>query len=114
MRAAVGDALLLALGAEPGRETLLRFAPETSARQREVEARLLAMPEPARCEAHHRELTRTPHMAGTEGARRVVEYVAARFREYGLETEVVPYDVLLAAARRRARAAAAGPDAAGR
>jgi hypothetical protein len=44
----------------------------------------------------------------------VVEYVAARFREYGLETEVVPYDVLLAAARRRARAAAAGPDAAGR
>jgi N-acetylated-alpha-linked acidic dipeptidase len=74
----------------------LGFTPESGARQRAVEARLSTMAEPARCEAHHRELTRTPHVAGTEGAERVVRYVADRFREYGLETEVVTYDVLLA------------------
>ena len=74
----------------------LGFTPESGARQQAAEARLFAMAEPARCEAHHRELTRTPHVAGTEGAERVVRYVADRFREYGLETEVVTYDVLLA------------------
>jgi N-acetylated-alpha-linked acidic dipeptidase len=89
-------ALLLAAAAQPVPAPLLGFAMESTARQRAVEARLMEMAEPARCEAHHRELTRTPHVAGTEGARRVAAYVAERFREYGLETEVVPYDVLLA------------------
>ena len=96
MRAGLGGALLLAAAVPPPAPTLLGFTPASSAHQREVEARLLALPEPGRCEAHHRELTRTPHTAGTDGALRVVEYVAARFREYGLTTEVVPYDVLLA------------------
>jgi N-acetylated-alpha-linked acidic dipeptidase len=96
LRALLAGALLLAAAAEPGPPALLGFTAESSARQRAVEARLLALPDPARCEVHHRELTRTPHTAGTDGALRVVEYVAARFREYGLETEVVPYDVLLA------------------
>jgi N-acetylated-alpha-linked acidic dipeptidase len=96
LRGLLAGALLMAAAAEPGSRALLGFTAESSARQRGVEARLLALPDPARCEAHHRELTRTPHTAGTDGALRVVEYVAARFREYGLETEVVPYDVLLA------------------
>ena len=96
MRVAAGGAVLLAAAIQSLPPALLGFGTESSARQRAVEARLAEMAEPARCEAHHRELTRTPHVAGTEGARRVAEYVAARFREYGLETEVVPYDVLLA------------------
>jgi N-acetylated-alpha-linked acidic dipeptidase len=96
MRALLATALAAAVGpsAPP-----LGFTPESAARQRRVEERLFAMAEPARCEAHHRELTRTPHVAGTEGAERVVRYVADRFREYGLETEVVSYDVLLASPR---------------
>lgn len=92
----VGAALFLAAVAQAPEATLLGFTPESSARQRAVEALVLARPEPARCQAHHRELTRTPHVAGTEGSERVIAYIAARFREYGLETEVVPYDVLLA------------------
>jgi N-acetylated-alpha-linked acidic dipeptidase len=78
---------------------LLGFLPESSAKERAVEARLLTMAAPERCEVHHRELTRSPHTAGTAGAERVVAYVADRFREYGLETEVVSYDVLLASPR---------------
>ena len=79
---------------------LLGFMPGNTARQREIEAAFLALPDPLRCEAHHRELTRAPHTAGTEGSRRVAEYVAARFREYGLETDVPSYDVLLSYPRK--------------
>src|SRR5512139_3810505 len=53
----------------------------------------------SRAEAHLRELTRTPHTAGTEGDRRVAEYVAERFRDYGLDTSIETYEVLLSAPR---------------
>jgi N-acetylated-alpha-linked acidic dipeptidase len=92
--------LLLAASTSAADERpLLGFTPEGSRRQGQVEAEFLALPAPERCEAHHRELTKSPHVAGTEGARRVATYVADRFREYGLETEVVTYDVLLSSAR---------------
>jgi N-acetylated-alpha-linked acidic dipeptidase len=94
---AVAGLLLSPVVAERG---LLGFTDAHAARQREIEEGFLALPDPARCEAHHRELTRAPHTAGTEGSRRVAEYVAARFREYGLETEVPSYDVLLSYPRK--------------
>jgi N-acetylated-alpha-linked acidic dipeptidase len=78
---------------------IIGFTAEGARRQREIEADFLSLPAPERCEAHHRELTMAPHMAGTEGARRVAAYVADRFREYGLETELVTYDVLLSSVR---------------
>jgi len=78
---------------------LIGFTADGGRRQREVEAAFLSLPQPGGCEAHHRELTKAPHVAGTEGARRVAAYVADRFRDYGLETEVVSYDVLLSSAR---------------
>jgi len=94
---AVAGLFLSWVAAERG---LLGFTPGHAARQREIEAAFLALPDPVRCEAHHRELTRAPHTAGTEGSRRVAEYVAARFREYGLETDVPSYDVLLSYPRK--------------
>ena len=98
MRGMIGLALLAAsVGADE--RPLIGFTPESSRRQREMEAAFLALPAPDRCEAHHRELTRLPHTAGTEGSRRVAAYVADRFREYGLTTEVVTYDVLLSSPR---------------
>lgn len=42
-----------------------------------------------------RELTRQPHLAGTEGGRRVAEFVAEEFRKAGLEVTTPTYDVLL-------------------
>ena len=79
---------------------LFGFSEAATGRERVVESALLSLPEPSRCESHHRELTSQPHTAGTDGARRVAEYVAARFREYGLETEIASYDVLLSWPRR--------------
>jgi len=99
----VAAALTLTLAAPAGAvddAPPLGFTAASAARQREVEAALLALPSAARCESQHAELTRAPHVAGTEGARRVAELVASKMREAGLETEVVSYDVLLSSPRR--------------
>jgi N-acetylated-alpha-linked acidic dipeptidase len=78
----------------------LGFTAESARRQAEVEKALVALPSSARCEALHARLTRAPHVAGTEGARREAEEIAASFREAGLETEIVGYEVLLSSPRR--------------
>jgi N-acetylated-alpha-linked acidic dipeptidase len=40
-------------------------------------------------------LTEEPHVAGTPAEKKVADYVLARFKEFGLETEMVRYDVFL-------------------
>ncbi|HEU0106528.1 MAG TPA: hypothetical protein VFT38_10175, partial [Vicinamibacteria bacterium] len=76
--------LLLAVAARAASDAPpLGFTLSSAVRQREVEAALLALPSAARCEAQHAELTRAPHVAGTEGSRRVAEEVASRMREAG-------------------------------
>src|ERR1044072_7355436 len=40
-------------------------------------------------------LTAEPHVAGTEAEHKVAQWVADRFKEFGLETETVRYDVFL-------------------
>jgi N-acetylated-alpha-linked acidic dipeptidase len=40
-------------------------------------------------------LTEEPHVAGTLAEKKVADYVLARFEEFGLETEMVRYDVFL-------------------
>ncbi|MBM4187498.1 MAG: M28 family peptidase [Gemmatimonadetes bacterium] len=42
-----------------------------------------------------REITRTPHLAGTPGSRRVAEWALRQFRSYGLDAEIVEYRTLL-------------------
>ena len=101
LRSAAALGLLLAAPARPADDTPpLGFTAASAARQRDLEVALLALPSAARCESEHAALTRAPHVAGTEGARRVAEHVASSLREAGLETEVVSYDVLLSSPRR--------------
>jgi N-acetylated-alpha-linked acidic dipeptidase len=45
---------------------------------------------------HLWELTNEPHVAGTQGSERVIEYIANSMESAGLEVELHPYDVLLA------------------
>jgi N-acetylated-alpha-linked acidic dipeptidase len=58
-----------------------------------LEARFLAVPDPKLAEEHLRILTKAPHMAGTPEDKATADYVAAKFREAGLETEIVEYRV---------------------
>ncbi len=87
----------LAAGASPPSTPppLSGFTTARSAWEREYEARLLAIPRPEECGEILRELTRTPHLAGTEGNARVAAFLAAEYRKAGFEVETPSYDVLL-------------------
>src|SRR5512146_777058 len=61
------------------------------AREREF----LAVPDPQQAKRHLQELTRAPHIAGSPEDKATAEYVAARFREAGLDTQIVEYRVPL-------------------
>jgi len=63
--------------------------------EREVEKRFMAVPDPKLAEEHLRILTQAPHIAGSPEDKATAEYVAQRFREAGLDTEIVEYKVWL-------------------
>jgi N-acetylated-alpha-linked acidic dipeptidase len=63
--------------------------------EQEIEKRFLAVPDPKLAEEHLRILTQAPHIAGSPEDKATAEYVAKKFREAGLETEIVEYKVWL-------------------
>src|SRR6267143_181193 len=69
------------------------FGFRDSAAQLAVESRFLAVPDTKRAEEHMRTLTQAPHVAGSPEDKATADYVAQKFREAGLETEIVEYRV---------------------
>lgn len=63
--------------------------------QHALDQKFLAVPDPKLAEEHLRTLTAKPHLAGTPEDKETADYVARRFREAGLETEIVEYKVWL-------------------
>jgi N-acetylated-alpha-linked acidic dipeptidase len=63
--------------------------------EREVEEKFMAVPDPKLAEEHLRILTQAPHIAGSPEDKATAEYVAKKFREAGLDTEIVEYKVWL-------------------
>ena len=57
------------------------------------EKQFLAVPDPKLAEEHLRTLTQVPHMAGTAEDKATADYVAHKFRDAGLDTEIVEYKV---------------------
>jgi N-acetylated-alpha-linked acidic dipeptidase len=57
------------------------------------EQQFLAVPDPQRAEQHLRFLTSAPHVAGSPEDRHVAEYIARKYREAGLETQIVEYKI---------------------
>jgi len=60
-----------------------------------IEEKFLTVPDARLAGQELKTLTVEPHLAATPGDRRTVDYVAQKFRAAGLETEIVPYRVLL-------------------
>lgn len=69
------------------------FGFRDAATETTIEARFLAVPDPKLAEEHLRTLTQAPHMAGTPEDKATADYVAQKFRDAGLETEIVEYKV---------------------
>jgi N-acetylated-alpha-linked acidic dipeptidase len=59
--------------------------------EREVEKKFMAVPDAKLAEEHLRILTQVPHIAGSPEDKATAEYVAKKFREAGLDTEIVEY-----------------------
>ena len=69
------------------------FGFRNSADEIVLENRFLAVPDPKLAEEHLRILTQAPHMAGTAEDMATADYVAQKFRDARLETEIVEYRV---------------------
>src|SRR5580658_1786828 len=67
------------------------FGFRDAAPENATEATFLAVPDPKLAEGHLRILTQAPHMAGTPEDKATADYVAQKFREAGLDTEIVEY-----------------------
>lgn len=71
------------------------FAPASRGGQARAEQAFLQTPAPEKARQWLYALTEEPHVAGTPQEKKVAEYVRDRFKEFGLETEMVRYDVFL-------------------
>jgi N-acetylated-alpha-linked acidic dipeptidase len=71
------------------------FGYKDFSKQAAIEARFLAVPSARRAGEELKILTAAPHLAATPEDHKTAEYVAQKFRAAGLETEIVPYRVLL-------------------
>jgi N-acetylated-alpha-linked acidic dipeptidase len=69
------------------------FGFRDAAAESAIESRFLAVPDPKLAEEHLRILTQAPHMAGTVEDKATADYVAQKFRDAGLDTEIVEYKV---------------------
>ncbi len=63
--------------------------------QAKIEEKFLAVPSAFLAGEALKTLTAEPHLASTPEDRKTTDYVAQKFRAAGLETEIVPYRVLL-------------------
>jgi N-acetylated-alpha-linked acidic dipeptidase len=71
------------------------FGYRNFAAEAKIEEKFLAIPNASLAGEALKTLTAEPHLASTPGDRKTAEYVAAKFRAAGLETEIVPYRVLM-------------------
>ena len=69
------------------------FGFHDTAAEQATESRFLAVPDPKLAEEHLRILTKDPHMAGTIEDKATADYVAQKFRDAGLDTQIVEYKV---------------------
>ena len=67
------------------------FIPSRAAEERQLEAKLRAIPKASRAQSNLRHLTSEPHMAGTEASRRVAEWLRDQYRSFGFDAEIVKY-----------------------
>src|SRR5690242_15473739 len=74
-------------------EPVVRQPAHAALSQSSLEKQFLAVPDPKMLEEHMRILTAEPHIAGSPEDQKTAEYVARKFREWGLDTEIVEYKI---------------------
>jgi N-acetylated-alpha-linked acidic dipeptidase len=78
---------------QPGSWVISGFRDVTA--ELELEKKFIPVPDPKLAEEHLRILTQAPHVAGSPEDKATADYVAKKFRDAGLDTEIVEYKVWL-------------------
>jgi N-acetylated-alpha-linked acidic dipeptidase len=81
------------LSAQTAPQSTLGYADFSA--EAKIEQNFLAVPDAKLAGEELKTLTAEPHLAATPEDRKTAEYVAQKFRTAGLETQIVPYRVLL-------------------
>lgn len=96
----VGASLTLGILASPclGQEQpspIMGFSAESAERELAAERIMASIPDTAMMREYHYALTRRPHHAGTVANYELGLYIRDRLQEFGYETEMVKYDILV-------------------
>ena len=73
---------------------LYGYSPESSRSERQWEEKLRAVPSTDNLRAYMEHLSAKPHHVGSPRDKENAEWIAAKFKEFGLETHIESYDVL--------------------
>ena len=78
------------------------YSPETSRSERQWEEKLRAIPSPENLRAYMEHLSAKPHhVVCAARDKENAEWIAAKFKEFGLDTHIESYDVLFPTPRER-------------
>src|SRR5216684_3372219 len=91
---------LVSTGAED--EPLQGFTRANSATEREWESKFRALPSPENLREYMRRLSARPHNVGTAYDKENAEWIAVKFKEFGLDTHIETFEILFPTPKERA------------
>ena len=105
MRTKLAPVLCLALCAPPARPAdlppLRGFSTDSSRTERDWEEKFRAVPDRGNLRQYMQRLTARPHHLGSPYDKDNAEWILAKFKEWGLDAKIEPYDVLFPTPKER-------------
>jgi N-acetylated-alpha-linked acidic dipeptidase len=83
-------------------QPFLGYSAESSRAERQWEEKLRAIPSPENLRAYMQHLAAHPHNVGSRYDKENAEWIAAKFKEFGLDTHIEQFDVLFPTPKERA------------
>src|SRR6202521_2470115 len=82
-------------------QPLFGYSAESSRAERQWEEKLRAIPSPDNLRAYMQRLSAHPHHVGSPADKDNAEWIAAKFKEFGLDTHIEQFDVLFPTPKER-------------
>jgi N-acetylated-alpha-linked acidic dipeptidase len=82
-------------------QPLFGYSAESSRAERQWEEKLRAIPSPDNLRSYMQELSAHPHHVGSPYDKENAEWIAAKFKEFGLDTHIEQFDVLFPTPKER-------------
>jgi len=105
---AVASTLLAAISLAPigshvaaDEQPLFGYSAESSRAERQWEEKLRAIPSPENLRAYMKKLSEHPHHVGSRADKDNAEWIAGKFKEFGLDTHIEQFDVLFPTPKER-------------